>query len=862
MKRIRDLDVASAIDRVAAFSLRRAAAVVAAVAALALLGVLLASTLDPSASSSTLAGRGTASSKATAELHRKFGEEPIVVLVRGRLTGVLLTQDVARLLGLEGCISGNAPPGARAPAPVCRELARLKPVRVVYGPGTFVNEAASRILDQLGIDPGRRERDAARADRRAREDARRRGLKAAGQERAAQRARQQVDAAYAQQALQLSLRYGLNGVPALNNPEFVLQLVFDPALGAEVPKPRFSYVFPNKNAGVIQARLRPGLSHAERKRAIAMVKEAVASPAFKLKFGSYAVSGSPVVTEAVASSLPGTLLLVLAVVVLLIAAALVALYRGRPRLLPLALALAAAAVSFGLAALAGASLTIASVAALPVLLALAVSCAMQLQDRPDRRPNAGPAIALAGLATAVGLLALVFSPVPMVRTFGALAALGIPVVFAIAITAGVAARSLPRPSLPSLELPWLRTRFRGSRVRRWGRAAFDQALARPRRVLWIGVGIALLGVLATSRLDVESELTQLAPQDRHEVRDLKELRRETGVSGDVSVLVHAADLADPRAIAWMADYQRRVLKRHGYRDGRPCRGADLCPALSLTNFLGGRPPRTPAQAKALFQTLPGYFSQNVITPDRRTANVAFGIRAMPLDEQKRLIDDMRAQLDPPAGVTAELAGPPVVEAETDASLRSSRWTLPLAALLAVFLVLVAAYRRFEPVLAALVPAGLAACWSGLVLFLLPFALDPLSVTVGALAVAISSSLCVLLTVAYREQRAGGVAPRAAIEGAYGRLGGVLLASNAAVVAGFAALIASDFEMLRDFGVAAAVDLTIVLAATMVVLPATLLVSEEGWRAAAAGAITAAPRQLRRALPAARRRLRASAPFRK
>ena len=87
------------------------------------------------------------------------------------------------------------------------------------------------------------------------------------------------------------MRYGLSSVPALNNPDFVLQLVFEPSLGAEIPKPRFAYLFPHTDAALIQARLRPGLSAEERRDAIEMVREAVAAKPFDLKFGSYVVSG-------------------------------------------------------------------------------------------------------------------------------------------------------------------------------------------------------------------------------------------------------------------------------------------------------------------------------------------------------------------------------------------------------------------------------------------------------------------------------------------------------------------------------------------------------------------------------------------
>ena len=57
--------------------------------------------------------------------------------------------------------------------------------------------------------------------------------------------------------------------------------------------------------------------------------------------------------------------------------------RARLRLLPLGLALAAAAMTYGTVFLAGHELTMASIAALPVLIGLAVDYAIQLHARFD-----------------------------------------------------------------------------------------------------------------------------------------------------------------------------------------------------------------------------------------------------------------------------------------------------------------------------------------------------------------------------------------------------------------------------------------------------------------------------------------------
>ena len=60
-------------------------------------------------------------------------------------------------------------------------------------------------------------------------------------------------------------------------------------------------------------------------------------------------------------------------------------FRSRLRLLPLAVALAAAALTFGLLGLVGGSLTMASIAVLPILIGLAVDYAIQLRPATTRR---------------------------------------------------------------------------------------------------------------------------------------------------------------------------------------------------------------------------------------------------------------------------------------------------------------------------------------------------------------------------------------------------------------------------------------------------------------------------------------------
>ena len=466
----------NAFGRIVRLVGRRPVPVLVLTLALALGGAALALRLEPSAATDTLVGRSSDSFHNTERYRRDFGDEAVVVLVKGPLTRTVLTPDLLRVLGLEGCLSGNIPEKrleqalaknrknpARGLPPVCGDLAKLHPARAVYGPATFINTSAGQISDEYLKRSNAASAQAARAARAARKLSAARGDPPAEQQRLAGAAREAVMAKFQLYVTRIALRFGLLGVPSISDPNFVSRVVFDTTRPG-VPKSRFGYLFPSKNAALIQIRMRPELSESERRQAVAMVREATHARVFRPREGAtYVVSGVPVVSQALADAVQSSIVVLLIAAVLVMAATLTLVFRTRLRLLPLGLALAAAAVTFGALSLAGGSLTMASIAVLPVLIGLAVDYAIQFQARFDeqrsrrRRPAeagdqraavvedavaaataGGPTIVTAGAATAVGFLVLLLSPVPMVRGFGLLLVLGIGVALACAIVAGFA----------------------------------------------------------------------------------------------------------------------------------------------------------------------------------------------------------------------------------------------------------------------------------------------------------------------------------------------------------------------------------------------------------------------------------------
>ncbi len=310
-----------------------------------------------------------------------------------------------------------------------------------------------------------------------------------------------------------------------------------------------------------------------------------------------------------------------------------------------------------------------------------------------------------------------------------------------------------------------------------GRVALEQAPRRPGRVLCVGLALAVLGWGLDTQTHVETDITKLVPQNLESLQNLNALERATGVGGQLDLLLTGKDLTKPATIEWMSSYESAMLKHFGYSSTRGCGQARLCPAFSLPDLFAGAsttagdsttagtstgaaaPTKlTQADVQGLLEAIPPYFSQDVIAPDRRAATLAFGIRLMSLAEQQRVIETMRSSLHPPTGVSAQLVGLPVLAAQSGTQVASPwrRMVTLLVGLAAVALVLLIAFRGDRRrALVPLVPIVLATGWSALILFAVRVPLNPMSVTLGALVIAISTEFSVLLSERYRQERLRG-----------------------------------------------------------------------------------------------------------
>jgi uncharacterized protein len=887
--RIRNL-----LARIAGRAVERPTPVIVAAVLLALIGAVAALKLEADRNPDSLVDKGSSTYTETQDFYKQFGGEPVEVLVKGDLRQLLLTSNLGKLLALESCLSGKAKggqvfSGQPAPAP-CAAISKLDPSAVVFGPATFLNQFAIEAHDLYQKQAQATLIKAKQAGQRAAALAAKRGFSPAQQKQAATAASQGVVQQFQQQLLTLGAKYGQQGLPSISDPRYVESVICNPGIPGCTPKARLAAIVPSANSALISVRLRPDLSDAQRSEAISLFRQATEDPAFQLRkfssFGptqpSYVVSGVPVVFEGLAQELSTQIFILLAAALAAMVIALALVFRSPLRLLPLGIALGAAGITFGFLSLLGGSLTMASIAVLPILIGLSVDYAIQFQARfveavregssPPRAAveaaaRGGPVIATACLATAAGFCVLLLSPIPMVRGFALLLVGGIVAAFLLALTAGLAALSLLGRGGGSGGAKQRRRRLDGTRRRlsaagrpisefssrvgaaagRFGRRALAMSISAPGRVLAVAAVLAAIGWGVGTQIPVISDIRQLVPSNLPALQDVDQLENATGVSGLTYVTVTAPDLTDPKVISWMHDFEQRVLARHGYTSAtQSCQpaGTEICPEISLPDFIYGDSTATPSQQriKTDLRLLPQYVAQAMVTTDPTTGKpgntgvITFGIKVMPFDQQKALIDDIRNQVnppgtanDPPPGVSAEVLGLPVLAADANSSLSDSRYLVTIAGLLAVALVLIAVYRSARRALVPLIPIVFATGWSSLILWITGVPLNPMSATLGALVIAIATEFSVLLSARYYEERAAGGSLGEALRRAFSRTGAAVTASGITAIAGFAVLVFTNIRMLRDFGLVTVFDLGVALMGVLLVLPAALVWAEGGFQ---------------------------------
>ncbi|WP_354698830.1 hypothetical protein DSM112329_04528 [Paraconexibacter sp. AEG42_29] len=797
MRRIPDVAIRMAHGAVA----RPRRALVLGVLAV-LVAALAALQLTPTSSQTLLARSGSDVGAATIAQERAFGGEPIVVLLKGDILDATLSPaNIEKLDVIE------------------TRLAKIPGVKTAIGPSTFVHRSVDQLFAVVKRELGPIAETADKAANAAAAEATKSGKFTPEEvETIKDQTRLKALAPVQQEYSALLARFGATGLPSATNRNFVAQLV----LGSGVePKKRFAFLFPDREHALVVLRPRAGLSDAEvtdiGRRAGAIIGSS------RLPGVQMSVAGAPLVVAQATDRVADELLRVAPAVVIAMAVALLLGLGLRNRALYLLVpAGAAVALTAGLSWPLGLGFTPATLAALPVILGLAVDYVVQLQARywlergrglePRAAADAavdkvGPTLLLAGGVMAAGFLALMLSPVPLVGRLGLTLALGVGCsLLCLLLLTGPLIVALDRPArpLPELRLP---------RPSLGPRARFA-ALA-------VLIGVTLAGLVLSGGTDVQSDVRKLADRDMPELQRLEALQEELGTGGQIRVAVTGKNVASPEGLQWMQDVEPKLLKLDRQLD----------PGPNLATILGTAGAGVPdaAAIPRILKLIPAQFVDGILTKDRTRAELSYGIPLGSAGEQAELIQRMQDVLDgsAPRSITAQVSGLQALSAAGVDGLQKERpWLLLLSALI-IFLLLLAARRDVRRALIPLAPALFAAGVTSVVVDSIGLELSPLSAGLDPLVLAVGVEFGLLLEARYHEERRAGLDPEAAARRATDLLSTPLIVSAGTVALGFLVLGLSRLPVLQQFGVVAALELTLSVLAAIALVPPLAVALDRG-----------------------------------
>ncbi len=171
---------------------------------------------------------------------------------------------------------------------------------------------------------------------------------------------------------------------------------------------------------------------------------------------------------------------------------------------------------------------------------------------------------------------------------------------------------------------------------------------------------------------------------------------------------------------------------------------------------------------------------------------------------------------------AGLTGSPFVrEAQLDAATRTIQRSLPIAAVGALVLLLIA-MRSVRYAVITVIPIGLVIVWLYALMHLVGFSLNFVTATIGAVSLGVGIDYSIHLTQRFREEMVSAQSKMEALRRSAGGTGVALLISASSSMVGFTIMGLAPFPLISTYGFLTASMIGLALMASLVVLPSLLM----------------------------------------
>ena len=190
--------------------------------------------------------------------------------------------------------------------------------------------------------------------------------------------------------------------------------------------------------------------------------------------------------------------------------------------------------------------------------------------------------------------------------------------------------------------------------------------------------------------------------------------------------------------------------------------------------------------------------------------------------REALEEDLKVLGQSPVITRFGLTGSPFTrEAQLDATTKTLQTSLPIAAAGALVL-LVVAMRSFRYAVVTIIPIGLVVAWLYAFMYIIGFALNFVTATIGAVSIGVGIDYSIHMTERFREELRRRANKMEALRHAASGTGVALLASAASSIVGFSIMGFAPMPLFSTYGFLTASMIFLALVASLAVLPSLLL----------------------------------------
>jgi hypothetical protein len=621
---------------------------------------------------------------------------------------------------------------------------------------------------------------------------------------------------------------------------------------SSLPESTREQVVPSNVLTLVQITLNSQLSEEVQKSALdnvaSIIDKSNPPPGVKVE-----MSGTPAFTQQMKDGLTSNMgILIGGAMVLMVITMGILFSYVRYRFMPVILVGIGLVISLGLMGIAGIGLNMAVIGAFPVLIGLGIDYAIQFHARFDEEARkgsledavfmtvtrTGPAVMYAMLATCMGFLAMFVSDVPMIRSFGLVAIIGIFTCYWVSCigmpTLGLLLKYQPKQQkndrcyavgtdacdtiIGNPEISH-NTKTKKKSSFSYGKFLTDISVKiakNPVPVLLLAGLIALIGFQVDSTIPVQSDENAMVPSGMTAKINIDKVTRIMGSTDTADFLVQGSRVTDLDTVIWMKEFQEYELSHH------PQLTASTSIATYILQYNGGVIPETQAGLDAVLKKIPEDTRKSYISGSM-SGIIRFNTIKLQMGQKATLKKQMNrdiAFLEPPVGITINPAGNFELYTMLLRSLSDSKETMTYLGFIFVFVFLVLVYRHLHAV-SPIIPIIFVVGWNAVMMYILGIDYTPLTATLGSMTIGVTAEYTILVMERYAEEKERTHDSLAAIQESVQKIGTAITVSGLATFFGFSALCLATFPIISNFGITTLIAVAFSLISAIFVMPAVL-----------------------------------------